>query len=104
MTKKEDNKNKLSEQDIDRISSRIVEKMMRLKSMEDWYKQVYDHNIASDEYEDLELTEEEDAIGEAARLMTLMNLFQDDEEYEKCAVIKRQMDRVNKILNKGKKR
>ena len=53
-------------------------------------------------YKDLELTEEEEALGEAAKLMTLMNLFQEDEEYEKCAIIKSRMDEVNKILKKGK--
>jgi len=35
--------------------------------------------------------------------MTLMNLFQEDEEYEKCAIIKGRMAQVNKILKKGKK-
>jgi len=51
-------------------------------------------------YQDLELTEEENALGEAAKLMTLMNLFQEDEAYEKCAIIKQRMDEVNKILKK----
>ena len=49
------------------------------------------------------MTEEEDALGEAARLMTLMNLFEDKEEYEKCAIIKNRMNEVNKILKKGKR-
>jgi len=31
-----------------------------------------------------------------------MNLFQEDEAYEKCAIIKQRMDEVNKILKKGK--
>ena len=30
-----------------------------------------------------------------------MNLFKEDEEYEKCAIIKQRMDEVNKILKKG---
>ena len=55
-------------------------------------------------YKDLELTEEEEALGEAAKLMTLMNMFKEDEEYEKCAIIKNRMDEVNKILRKGKRR
>ena len=38
----------------------------------------------------------------AARLMTLMNLFQDKEEYEKCAIIKKHMNKINKILRKYK--
>ena len=45
------------------------------------YEDLSDKNYNNDE--DLVLTEEEDALGEAARLMTLMNLFQDDEQYEK---------------------
>jgi hypothetical protein len=56
----------------------------------------------STSYKDLELTEEENALGEAAKLMTLMNLFKEDEAYEKCAIIKSRMEEVNKILKKGK--
>ena len=40
---------------------------------------------------------------EAAKLMTLLNIYQDDEEYEKCAIIKNRMDEVNKILKKYNK-
>ena len=29
-----------------------------------------------------------------------MNLFKDDEEYEKCAIIRNRMKQVNKILKK----
>ena len=32
-----------------------------------------------------------------------MNMFQEDEEYEKCAIIKARMAQVNKILKKGNK-
>ena len=50
------------------------------------------------------MTETElNALGEAAKLMTLLNLFQDEEQYEKCAIIKNRMDEVNKILKKGNK-
>ena len=93
---------RLHDGDLNSLATKIVSRMVKLKSMEDWYKHVYNSEIAN-ENEELILTEEEDALGEAARLMTLMNLFQEDEQYEKCAIIKRQMDRVNKILKKGKK-
>jgi hypothetical protein len=92
---------KVGEEGLNILATKIVSRMMKLKSMEDWYKHVYNTEIAEDT-EHLELTEEEDALGEAARLMTLMNLFQEDEEYEKCAIIKRQMNRINKILKKYK--
>ena len=93
---------KVGEEGLNILATKIVSRMMNLKSLEDWYKHVYNTEMAHDD-DELILTEEEDALGEAARLMTLMSLFQEDEQYEKCAIIKRQMDRVNKILKKGKK-
>ena len=75
--------------------------MVKLKSMEDWFSHVSKADVAwSTAYQDLELTEEENALGEAAKLMTLMNLFQDEEAYEKCAIIKQRMDELNRILKK----
>ena len=47
--------------------------------------------------------EEDNAVGELARLMTLMNLYEDREEYEKCAAVKKHLDRVNKILDNAEK-
>ena len=94
---------KLQDEDLNSLATKVVSRMMKLKSMEDWYKHVYNSEMANND-DDLVLTEEEDALGEAARLMTLMNLFQEDEKYEKCAIIKRKMDRVNKILRKNNKK
>jgi hypothetical protein len=93
---------KITELELNALATKIVNRMVKLKTMEEWYQHIYNSEIASSN-DELILTEEEDALGEAARLMTLMNLFQEDEQYEKCAIIKRQMDRVNKILKKGKK-
>ena len=71
--------------------------------MEDWFQHVSKSEIAfSTSYQDLELTEEENALGDAAKLMTLMEMFKQDEAYEKCAIIKNRMQEVNKILKKYK--
>jgi hypothetical protein len=95
---------KVGEEGLNLLAIKIVSRMVKLKSMEDWFHHVSKSDIAwATAYKDLELTEEEEALGEAAKLMTLMNLFQEDEEYEKCAIIKGRMDQVNKILKKGKK-
>ena len=95
---------KMNEAELNVLAVKIVSRMVKLKSMEDWFNHVNRSEIAwSVAYEDLELTEEENALGEAAKLMTLMNLFQDEEEYEKCAIIKGRMAQVNKILKKGKR-
>ena len=95
------NKSSMSETELNALAIKIVSRMVKLKSMEDWFSHVSKSDIAwSVAYNDLELTEEEEALGEAAKLMTLMNLFQEDEAYEKCAIIKSRMDEVNKILRK----
>ena len=95
---------KMNEAEVNALAIKIVSRMVKLKSMEDWFDHVNKSEIAwSVAYNDLELTREEEALGEAAKLMTLMNIFQEDEEYEKCAIIKGRMDQVNKILKKGKK-
>tara|TARA_R100000700_G_C3097263_1_gene95922 strand:+ start:20 stop:364 length:345 start_codon:yes stop_codon:yes gene_type:complete len=95
---------KVGEEGLNLLAIKIVSRMVKLKSMETWFDHVSKSDIAwSTAYKNLELTEEEEALGEAAKLMTLMNLFKEDEEYEKCAIIKGRMDIINKILKKGKK-
>ena len=93
----------MNETELNALAIKIVSRMVKLKSMEDWFHHVSKSDIAwTTAYQDLEMTEEEEAIGEAAKLMTLLNLFQEDEAYEKCAIIKQRMDEVNKILRKKK--
>ena len=95
---------KVGDEGLNALAIKIVSRMVKLKSMEDWFHHVNKSDIAwSTAYKDLELTEEEDALGEAAKLMTLMEIFKQDESYEKCAIIKSRMDEVNKILRKGNK-
>ena len=94
---------KVGDEGLNALAVKIVSRMVKLKSMEDWFHHVSKSEIAWNvAYKDLELTEEEEALGEAAKLMTLMNMFKEDEEYEKCAIIKGRMEEVNKILRKGK--
>ena len=90
---------KVGDEGLNALAIKIVSRMVKHKSMEDWFSHVSKSDIAwSTAYKDLELTEEENALGEAAKLMTLMNMFKEDEAYEKCAIIKKRMDEVKKIL------
>ena len=101
MTKDNINKNTMTENELNALAIKIVSRMVKLKSMEDWFHHVSKTDVAwSKAYQDLEMTEEEDAISEAAKLMTLMNMFQDKEEYEKCAIVKNRLDELNRILDK----
>ena len=95
---------KVGEEGLNTLALKIVSRMVKLKSMEDWFEHVSKSEPAFHAaYKDLDLTEEENALGEAAKLMTLMELFKGEEEYEKCAIIRNRMDEVNKILKRGNK-
>ena len=101
MTKDNKDKQTMTDAELNKLAIKIVSRMVKLRSMEDWFSHVSKSEASWDvAYEDLDMTEEEDAVSEAAKLMTLLNLFQDKEEYEKCAIIKNRLDEINKILNK----
>ena len=96
---------KVGEEGLNALAIKIVSRMVKLKSMEDWFDHVNKAEIAWNvAYDDLKLTEEENALGEAAKLMTLMELFKDEEQYEKCAIIKGRMAEVNRILRKNNRK
>ena len=44
--------------------------------------------------------DEDHCLGELARLMTLMSLYEEREEYEKCHSVKKHIDKINLILEK----
>ena len=95
---------KVGDEGLNILANKIVHRMVKLKSMEDWFQHASKSDLSwSTSYQDLDISEEYNALGEAAKLMTLLNLYQDDEEYEKCAIIKNRMDEINKILKKFNK-
>ena len=95
---------KMTDTELNAIAIKIVSRMVKLKSMEDWFHHVSQSDIAwSVAYQDLELDEEVEALGEAAKVMTIMEICKEDEQYEKCAIIKNRMEEVNRILRKGKR-
>ena len=92
---------KVGEEGLNLLAVKIVSRMMNIQTMTEWYEHVSSSDIAIEVMDKkLSLTEEENALGELAKYMTLMELFKDKEEYEKCAVCKLKIDNVNKILNK----
>ena len=94
---------KLDEEDLDIISVKVVSRMMNIQTMTEWYEHVSSSDIAIEVMDKkLNLTEEENSVGDLAKYMTLMNLFEDKEEYEKCAICKLKVDNVNKILRRYK--
>ena len=77
--------------------------MQKLASMlaEDLTKRIY--GIANPASENNDITwyadrDDDHCIGELARLMTLLNLYQDREEYEKCHLINKHIKKLEKIV------
>jgi len=92
---------KVGEEGLNLLAVKIVSRMMNIQTMTEWYEHVSSSDIAIEVMDKkLSLTEEENALGELAKYMTLMNMFEEKEEYEKCAVCKLKIDNVNKILKK----
>ena len=99
--KKDKQQTKMTDEELNQLSIKIVSRMMNIQTMTEWYEHVASSDIAIEVMDKkLSLTEEENAIGDLAKYMTLMNMFEDKEEYEKCAVCKLKIDNVNKILKK----
>ena len=99
--KKDKQTNTMTEDELNQLSTKIVSRMMKIQTMSEWYEHVSSSNVAEQVMDKrLDMTEEENAVGDAAKYMTLMNLFEDKEEYEKCAICKLKIDNVNKILKK----
>ena len=92
---------KVGDEGLNTLAIKIVSRMMNIQTMSEWFEHVSSSDIAEQIMDKkLSMTEEENAIGDVARYMTLMNLFEDKEEYEKCAICKLKLDNVNKILSK----
>ena len=104
MTDNKINKQTMTEDELNQLSVKIVSRMMNIQTMSEWYEHVSSSDIAwGVAYQDLDLDEEVEALGEAAKLMTIMEICKEDEQYEKCAIIKNRMEEVNRILRKGKR-
>ena len=92
---------KVGEEGLNLLAIKIVSRMVKLKSMEDWFHHVNKSDAAwNTAYQELDLSEEVEALGEAAKLMTIMEICKQDEEYELCAELKKQIDEVNKKLGR----
>tara|TARA_R100000278_G_scaffold53574_1_gene44872 strand:- start:539 stop:802 length:264 start_codon:yes stop_codon:yes gene_type:complete len=66
---------------------------------EELVKRIYGvQNVREDETTWYADRDDDHAVGELARLMTLLNIYQDREEYEKCHLINKHIKRLEKIV------
>ena len=86
---------------LDVLSAKVVARLVQLKEITDWHDKLrdrYSTHMTEIDWDYMDMTEEEDLLSELARLMTLMNLFTDKEEYEKCSLLKARIKDIKRTL------
>ena len=67
------------------LSAKVVARLIQLKELTIFHDRLHMTQI---DWDYINMSEEEDLLSELAKLMTLMNLYTDKEEYEKCSLLK----------------
>ena len=88
----------MDDQSLDILSAKVVARLVQLKKLTDWLDTSRYMNEVDWEY--LDMTEEEELLSELAKLMTLMNLFTEKEEYEKCSLLKTRIREIKDRLRR----
>ena len=91
----------MDDQSLDVLSAKVVARLVQLKEITAWHDKL--HNRSSSymteiDWDYIDMTEEEDLLSELAKLMTLMSLYTDKEEYEKCALLKTRIRDIKRTL------
>ena len=75
----------MDDKSLDMLSAKVVARLIQLKELTMFHDRL---NLTQVDWDYIDMTEEEDLLSELSKLMTLMNLYTDKEEYEKCALLK----------------
>ena len=75
----------MDDKSLDILSAKIVARFVSLKELTIWHDRLHMTQV---DWDYIDMTEEEELLSELAKLMTLMNLYTDKEEYEKCSLLK----------------
>ena len=92
-------KDNMTDKQLNKLADIITSKLVsNVQSMQEFVDDIEKANTI----DMLNLDEEVLLLGEVAKLYTIMDSCKQDEMYEKCAVIKEEIDKVKKQLNKFK--
>ena len=75
----------MDDKSLDILSAKIVARFISLKELTMWHDRLHMTQV---DWDYIDMTEEEELLSELAKLMTLMNLYTEKEEYEKCSLLK----------------
>jgi len=81
------------------LSAKVVARLIQLKELTMFHDRL---QLTQVDWNYINMTEEEDLLSELAKLMTLMNLYTDKEEYEKCSLLKARIKDIKYRLKEYK--
>ena len=91
----------MDDQSLDVLSAKVVARLVQLKEITEWHDKLrnrYNTHMTEVDWDYIDMTEEQELLGELAKLMTLVNLFTDREEYEKCSLLKERIRDIKRTL------
>lgn len=69
------------------------------KQLEQLADMIVEKLIIHKRNEEIRMQQEEELLGELARLQTMLHIYEDNEEYMKASIIKNKLDKLNKKLD-----
>ena len=97
----------LDKKQLNMLADSIVDKLLTsyIREQAQWYStstmdDIYNQFKQRPKRETKKKETESELLGQLAKLMTQMNFHQENEEYEECAEIKKEIDIVNNKLSK----
>ena len=97
----------MTKKEMNELADMIVDKLLTtyIREQATWYTtstmdDIYHQFKQTPKRKTKKKMTEADLLGELAKLMTKLNYHQDNEEYEICAEIKKEKDKVNDKLSK----
>ena len=88
----------MSDEVLDILSAKITARFISLRELTMWHDRL--HNLTQVDWDYIDMTEEENLLSELAKLMTLMNLYTDKEQYEKCSLLKARIKDIKRQLKR----
>ena len=91
----------MDDQSLDVLSAKVVARFVQLREITEWHNKLHDRHssyMTEVDWDYIDMTEEEELLGELAQLMTLMNLYTDKEQYEKCSLLKARIRDIKRTL------
>ena len=91
----------MDDETLDILSAKVVARLVQLKEITAWHDKLHSRSssyMTEIDWDYIDMTKEEDLLSELAQLMTLMNLYTDKEEYEKCSLLKARIRDIKMAL------